>query len=117
MYNQSMETKLALGRKIEKLRKAKGLNKKELAGAIGITPSYMGHIEAGKRTPSRDVLINLANVLDASINELLLAAGYPILPSEEGENQFDGYRDLSPAKRKLAKRMIEDIIRNLKESD
>lgn len=60
-----------LGKTIAAIRKARGLNQDELAGAANIERSYMGAIERGERNPSYDKLVNIAKALKVSLSELV----------------------------------------------
>ena len=53
----------ALGKKIQKLRKKKGLTQEELAEELGFSRVYMGYIEQGRETPSLKFLIKLSRKL------------------------------------------------------
>ena len=58
-------------------RKWRGLKQIELAAAAGLKQSYLSEIEAGKKTPSLEVLQTLAAALD-------LDAGLLLPPRAEG---------------------------------
>lgn len=52
-------------------RVKKGLTQKELAELIGVSPSTINRIETGKQIPKVDMLLKLAEILEASAEELL----------------------------------------------
>ncbi len=52
------------------------LKLKELAAAAGISPSYLGRIERGKRFPSASILRKIAKPLGFDEGELMTLAGY-----------------------------------------
>lgn len=56
-----------LGRRIKSLRKAKQLSQVELAGRIGVSPSYLNLIESNKRPLTAAVLLRLAKELGADL--------------------------------------------------
>lgn len=60
----------------------------DLAKKSGISSSYLGRIEAGKRFPSASILRKLARPLDLEENELFALAGYLSSPPSDvaGEN-------------------------------
>lgn len=62
---------VALGRRVKKLRKEQGIKQTELADALGISYQYMSMIETGKRQLSLSLLVDLANRLGATTDELL----------------------------------------------
>ncbi|MBE5795798.1 MAG: helix-turn-helix transcriptional regulator [Clostridiales bacterium] len=61
----------ALGHRIRTLRTASGLTQAELAERVGISASFLGHIERGTRVLSVDTLAALCAALSATPNDLL----------------------------------------------
>ena len=64
---------------IRRMREARGLTRKALSRLAGIDPSTMTRLENGERGPSQEVVVRLAEALDASLGEthaLLHAAGF-----------------------------------------
>ncbi|MER7845374.1 helix-turn-helix domain-containing protein [Kitasatospora sp. NPDC096077] len=59
-----------LGVRVARLRRAAGLSQAELAGPK-LSPSYISLLEAGKRTPSGDVVQYLADRLGCEVTDLL----------------------------------------------
>lgn len=59
------------GNLIAKLRKEKNLTQKDLADQLNITPKAISRWETGRGYPDIEILPELSNVLDISINELL----------------------------------------------
>jgi ribosome-binding protein aMBF1 (putative translation factor) len=64
------ESMRLLGERIKKAREAKGLEQKELAEKIRITPSSMCLFEKGKRNISKEMLYVIADALGVNIYEL-----------------------------------------------
>jgi transcriptional regulator with XRE-family HTH domain len=62
---------LALGREIRRRRQAHELTLDQLGEASGLTPNYLGNIEAGQRDPSLSSMIRIAMAFDTPIGELL----------------------------------------------
>ena len=65
-----------LGLRVRDARKAKHLTQEQLAEKVGISSSFMGHIERGTRIASIDTLVSVCNVLSVSPC-LLLGADFP----------------------------------------
>ena len=61
----------ALGKRVKRLRKEQGIKQTELADSLGISYQYMSMIETGKRQLSLSLLVDLANHLGATTDELL----------------------------------------------
>ena len=56
---------------LKRIRKLRGLTRKELAEKVGVTVKAIGHWETGIRKPTFDNLFTLTKVLNVSANELL----------------------------------------------
>ena len=63
-----------LGRRIRTLRQQQHLTQEQLAEALDISPSFLGHIERGTRIASLDTLVKLCNVLNTNPGFLLAAS-------------------------------------------
>ncbi len=60
----------ALGRNLRMARHQKGMTQEQLADKAGISATFLGHIERGTRKASFETIINLANVLNVSLDDL-----------------------------------------------
>lgn len=62
-----------IGLKIAYYRKLRGLTQEELAERVGLTPAYIGHLEAPNisKALSLDTLFDIAAVLDVSPQKFL----------------------------------------------
>lgn len=56
---------------IKKHRQRKEMSVQELADACGVTRQMIFQIESGKRRPSIETLLKIANVLNVGVGELL----------------------------------------------
>lgn len=75
----------AIGRRIRKARKERGLTQARLGDLCGVTGAHIGHIETDNGKPSLSVLVRIANALDVSLDELVcdsLATGKPVYEDE-----------------------------------
>jgi transcriptional regulator with XRE-family HTH domain len=63
-----------IGRRIRIARSEIGLTQGELAKRMGVSASFVGHLERGTRQASLETLVNLANELDLSVDYLLAAS-------------------------------------------
>lgn len=56
---------------VKKLRKAKGMTQKELGAKCDISESMVSNLESGKKSPSFETLLKLAEALDCSVADIL----------------------------------------------
>ena len=75
-----------LGARIAALRRQAGMNQAELAQKLKISPSAVGMYEQGRREPSADMLVGMAQVLGVSVDYLL--TGIPAEPEASGLEQM-----------------------------
>ncbi|HEX9019992.1 MAG TPA: helix-turn-helix transcriptional regulator [Nitrospirota bacterium] len=59
------------GERIKEKRDAFGLNQKELAEKVGVSPSAINQYEAGSKNPSTDILKAIAIALETETDYLL----------------------------------------------
>lgn len=72
----------AMGSQIRKARKKKRLTQEQLAERVNVGIAHISHIETGSNVPSLQVLVDIANVLDVSVDTLLCmdaACAQPLL--------------------------------------
>lgn len=75
-----------LGSLLRQWRGVRGKSQLDLASEAGTTPRYVSFVETGRAQPSRQMVVRLARALAVPLrerNELLLAAGFAPLYSEE----------------------------------
>ena len=62
-----------IGLKIAYYRKFRGLTQEELAEQVGVTPAFIGHLEAPNisKALSLDTLLDIASVLEVSPHKFL----------------------------------------------
>lgn len=63
-----------LGHRIRTARRQKKMTQEFLAEKVGISASFLGHIERGTRVASLETLVALCNALSVSPNHLLAAS-------------------------------------------
>lgn len=68
------EQYLQLGLKISFYRKLRGLTQEQLAEKVGLTPAFIGHVEAPniQKAISMDTLFLIADVLDVPAYKFLI---------------------------------------------
>ena len=60
-----------IGQRVRRFRKAQGLSQEELAERVAISVTHMSHIETGNTKLSLPVLVDLAQALRVSTDDLL----------------------------------------------
>lgn len=75
-----------LGARIAALRRDAGMSQAQLANALGISPSAMGMYEQGRREPSIETLVAMAQLFQVSTDYLL--TGNPASGEETALNQL-----------------------------
>ena len=111
-----------IAKKLRELRKEKGLTQKELAEKLNLTAHNIGDWERGKCEPSINMVIQLANVLDISIEELcgLDENNFYSQPtnhlSKDEQTVLDCFRELGPFEREAILIQIKALAGTVKES-
>ena len=67
--------KLYLGRRLRHLRRELGLNQSAMAAEIGVSPSYLNHLERNQRPVTAQVLLKLAEVYDIDLKSFAAEGG------------------------------------------
>ena len=60
-----------IGLRIKRFRMDKGLSQEELANAVLINSRHISNIENGRRYPSLELIVTIANTLDVTSDDLL----------------------------------------------
>ncbi|WP_019052877.1 helix-turn-helix domain-containing protein [Sphingobium xenophagum] len=68
------DRKLYLGPKLRVLRRELGLNQTRMAEELGVSPSYLNHLERNQRPLTAQMLLRLANVYDIDIRDFTARA-------------------------------------------
>ncbi len=72
MYYDAIE----IGKRIQKLRKAKELTQERLAEQLNISTVHLAKIEIGSRNCSLDILISIAAFFDTSLDYILFGKAH-----------------------------------------
>ncbi len=65
-----METMKSLGQRLRELREAKDFSLRELAKKLDVSAAFLSDVELGRRFPSSDVLVKMAQILGVTAAEL-----------------------------------------------
>ena len=101
----------AIGTRVRRLRKARGLTQQTLAELSDQEPSNISHIERGATKLSLPTLVNIANALEATVDELLCDS----LPASRSVFETEAAHILSDCSH-LELKIITETIRTLKEN-
>jgi transcriptional regulator with XRE-family HTH domain len=71
---QASDRKLYLGPRLRVLRRELGLNQTQMAAELGVSPSYLNHLERNQRPMTAQILLRLANTYDIDMRTFVAAA-------------------------------------------
>lgn len=94
-YTITMTDIETTGKRMLWLRQRLGITQVELARQVNVRQSYISDIEHNRATPSTQVMASIANVLDTSIDYLLLRSDDPLSPNDEEEEDERAATDLA----------------------
>ena len=89
---------------IKEIRLRKGMTQAEVASALGVSSVVYSRYETGSREPSADVLVQIANIFDVSLDHLLGRV------EVEGTTLTDFEKELLSASRSADERANEDAL-------
>src|SRR5437868_12208412 len=81
--------KLYLGRRLRHLRRELGLNQSAMAAEIGVSPSYLNHLERNQRPVTAGVLLRLAEAYDVDLRSFAAEGGEGTGVDQLAENFAD----------------------------
>lgn len=93
--------------RIKKLREKKGLTQKALAAKMGVTASWVGMYESGKRQPKPETIKRFADALDVFITDLTGATG-PVFESSLEQHAYRLAEKISGAGARIFGEYIDD---------
>ena len=79
------ERKLFLGPRLRRLRRELGVNQSAMAAEIGVSPSYLNHLERNQRPVTAQVLLKLAEVYDVDLRSFAAEGPDGTGPEQLGE--------------------------------
>ena len=103
----------AIGIRIRRLRKAKSPTQQTLAEISGQEPSNISHIERGATKLSLPTLVNIANALGVTVDELLCDS-LPATKSVYEEELAQLLSDCTHGERKVIIETVRALKHNLK---
>ena len=99
-----------LGKNIRKFRLQAGIKQEELAEQVDCTGSHIGQIERGRGVPSLEMVVQIANALHVTVDQLLLDyTAYPeLVYLRDAEQRLRGF---NTGTKVLACDMINDLLK------
>ena len=70
-----VQRKLFLGARLKRLRRDRGLNQSQMADQLGISGSYLNHLERNQRPVTAPVLLRLAEAFDVDVKAFASESG------------------------------------------
>ncbi len=77
--------KLFLGARLKRLRRERGLNQNAMASDLGISASYLNHLERNQRPVTAGILLRLAEVFDIDVKAFAAEGGESAGPEQLAE--------------------------------
>ena len=96
-----------MGKRVRKQRQLIGLTQQELAERIGVSTSFVGHVERGTRKASLETLVALSNALGVGVDYLLAGS----LQSSPDEDNPSGAMD--PNRRLVIREILSTLQEHL----
>lgn len=97
-----------LGLRIKEIRQSRKISQDKLSEKLDIDPKYLSRIEVGKATPSLDLLVNAAFLLNVEVKELF---EFTHLEKVGDKNQIETMsKSLSEEQRKLVIKLIKAVV-------
>jgi transcriptional regulator with XRE-family HTH domain len=97
-----------LGLRIKEIRQSRKISQDKLSEKLGIDPKYLSRIEVGKATPSLDLIVNAAVLLNVEVKELF---EFTHLEKAGDKNQIEAMsKSLSEEQRKLVVKLIKAVV-------
>jgi len=70
-----LQRKLFLGARLKRLRRDRGLNQSQMADQLGISASYLNHLERNQRPVTAGILLRLAESFDIDVKSFASESG------------------------------------------
>ena len=77
-----------IGIKIKERRQSQGITQEMIANYLDVNPSHISNIECGRANPSLTALINIANILQCSV-DYFISGEYTYSKNSENEQSIE----------------------------
>jgi transcriptional regulator with XRE-family HTH domain len=104
-----------LGARIAKARKERGMTQQTLADQLGIAQQTLAHYEVARARIAASLLPRVADLLDLSLDELLMGRPTIRIPGKRGpasrlEQQLDAIHRLPKAEQRAVSTVIDAVL-------
>lgn len=103
-----------LGQRIAEVRKEAGLTQVEVAGRLGVSQQTINGFERGRRRVPVSTLLDLARMLDCSVEDLVATDKVPRRakrgPASKLQRQLEEIQRLPKAKQRFVIEMLDTVI-------
>lgn len=96
-----------ISKRLKSLREDSDMSQKDLAGAIGVSPSTIGMYESNKRTPDSEMLNRIADFFQVSVDYLLGRTNEKTPPINQFKPSLTGKDKINIEKE--AQQMIDNL--------
>lgn len=101
-----------IGARIKSKRASRRITQKELAEKVGISAAAINKFEKGKKKPSTNVLLKIAEVLDTTTDYMLLGT-----KDDEVSVAFRGFSKLSDSDKDIVRNLLSSLQEKNKEEN
>lgn len=106
----------SLGSRVKRARKKMKKSQEWLADCVGVTTATISHVETGSTKVSLSVLVNIANTLNVTPDELIADSVPKLIPIYIKDIQ-EALADCTPAETKVLTEMLFHMKELLKNND
>ena len=106
----------AIGKRIKELRVKNNYTQGQLAKATGLSPAHISNIETAHTKVSLSSVIDIADVLNVSVDELV-CEGISPLTDVHAKSIYASLRDCTENEMELISEMIKVIKKSLRNTD
>ena len=103
---------MSFGSRLLEIRKSKGFSQAELADLLNSKPPVIGRYERGEATPSIEVALRLAKVLDVSLDYLVGNTDWKI--DQDTLNRMQDISKMPENARSFILKTLDALIRDYK---
>ena len=100
----------AIGQKIKERRLDQGVTQEHIANLLDVNPSHISNIECGRAHPSLSALIQIANILQCSV-DYFISDEYTFKSSKQAETLdtqiMKKIKYFDPSKKQMVLQMID----------